>query len=441
MLESTFQMLLDAGMGRTAKRTRVVAAKNAASSITIRAFVDSKGYTSHLVQGWKENGKWKRKQFKDEKEAERFAALKRVEVENQGRKQRWLLCPLTDQQIDEAVKAFDQLGTTYTLAQAVEFFLKHHRPPDYTIRLSDAQDLYLDDKKRDGIRPRTLKAIKSVLGQFITEIHDSWTHEVAAPAVESFLRGLRAKDGISPATRKTWNNYRNDLHAFFEWCASPDASTNRPFLFENPVSTVRKFSANQVREQQNPKSETTATENVIRLFSALWRWREGVMLRYFAYLYFAGIRPDELKAMAKREAELVNLKTRTITIPANVSKTKQERQVRICDALAAWLAIAPPAILPTNFDRLAKQVRRHFKLTHDEPRHSFISYHVALNRSIGDAALQAGNSETIVRRHYLNTHSQEEGQAFFSIFPDVRLRRAIMNAGSLPSASLSLRAI
>jgi integrase len=413
-------------MGRQAKRTRVVAAKNAASAITCKPHVDSKGYASYLVQGWKEDGKWQRRQFKDENDAKRFAALKRVEMENQGRAQRMVLSPLTEAQHAEAVQAFDKLGTTYTLEQAVTFFLKHHRPPDFTIRLSEALKLYLDDKERDGIRPRTLKAIQSVAGQFIVATNDPWTHEVPASAVESFLRGLRAKDRTSKATRKTWNNYRNELHALFAWCVFPDASTNRPFLFENPVTSVRKFSSSQVREGQSSKVKTTTPADVHRLFSTLLRWRGGIMLRYFAYLYFAGVRPDELQALSKRQNELVNLKTRTIIIPANLSKTRQERHVHICDALAAWLAIAPPTIRPTNFDRLAKRVRKHFGLTHDEPRHSFISYHVALHRSLGDAALQAGNSESTVRRFYLNTHTPDEGRMFFSIIPNASSRRAIV---------------
>ena len=46
---------------------------------------------------------------------------------------------------------------------------------------------------------------------------------------------------------------------------------------------------------------------------------------------------------------------------------------------------------------------------------------MALHRSVGDAALQAGNSEAIVKRHYLNTHTQEEGGEFFRIIPCKRL--------------------
>ena len=441
MLESASRVRVNAGMGRKAKRTRVVATKNAPTQITIRAHVDSKGYTSHLVQGWKENGKWQRKQFKDLAEAERFVALKRVEVENQGRQQRLMLCPLSDEQLDQAVKAFDRLGNTYSLSEAIEFFLRNHRPPEFAIRLREAIHLYLDDRERDGIRDRSRLAIKSVVEQVLRTADNPWTHEVTSLDIEGFLRGLRAKDGKSKATRKTWNNYRNALHSLFEWCSQPDVASNRPFVFKNPVADVRKFAARQVREEQNPKPATTSPENVLRLFRVLSRWKGGAMVRYYALLYFAGLRPGEIERMAEQEARLIDLRTRTITIPAKVSKTRHERHVTISNNLAAWLEAAPAPAIPVNFDRMAKQIRRHFGLDHDEARHSFISYHVALHRSIGDAALQAGNSESIVRRHYLSLHPREEGETFFRIVPDLKRRGATL-ADSVVAEPLShLKAI
>ncbi len=88
-----------------------------------------------------------------------------------------------------------------------------------------------------------------------------------------------------------------------------------------------------------------------------------------------------------------------------------------------------------------KQARKHFQLSHDETRHSFISYHVALHRSVGDAALQAGNSEGIVKKHYLNLRPQEEGAVFFSIVADILARRAILSAYATQPASGALRAV
>ena len=42
---------------------------------------------------------------------------------------------------------------------------------------------------------------------------------------------------------------------------------------------------------------------------------------------------------------------------------------------------------------------------------------VAKFRSIGEAALQAGNSESIIRKHYLDLKSPAEAEQFFGILP------------------------
>ena len=406
-----------------------MSAKTSATDITIRSITREKNgsvWVTHLVQGWQQDGKWKRKQFSDRVDAERFAALKRVELENKGRSQQMILSVLTQEQHDNAVTALTKLGGTYALTDAVDYFLKHHRPPEFTIRLAEAIKRYVDDKERDGLRSRTIQSIRWSLKVFCTAIDDPYVHEVTPAQVESHLRGLRAKDGISTATRRSWEIHRGALSGFFAWSATKDVASNRPFTFSNPVESVRKFSARQVREGQKSKIDTTLPDELLHIFSVLMRWRGGVMVRSFAYLYFLGLRPIELSRLHGREAELVNLKTMTVTIPSGVSKTRYDRQVKIPENLAAWLSFAPGSIKPARFKDLYTMVRKHFEMTPDVARHSFISYHVALHRSIGDAALQAGNSEGVVRKNYLNTHTREEGGEFFRIVPDPKRRRAVL---------------
>lgn len=415
-------------MSSRLKRTRITASKVAAVKLTIRPVTRHKNgsvWVTFLVQGWKEDGKWQRRQFKDEAEAQSFAALKQVESENKGRAQRMILSSLTQEHHDAAVSAIERLGGAYALADAVEFFLKHHRPPEFTIRLRAALNLFLDEKERDGLRPRTQQALKASIERFIKAVDDPWTHEVTHQQVEGYLRGLRSADGGKKASKKFWNNTLNDLKGFFAWSAIADKATNRPYTFENPAATVRAYDARQVREEQNARPITTDLARMRRLFSVLYRWRHGAMVRYFALAYFAGIRPAEIQRLAGREAELINLKTRTITIPANISKTRHERHVAISDNLAAWLEAFPAPVTCKNFGRMLSLVKKQFHITHDEARHSFISYHIAAHRSIGDAALQAGNSEAIIKRHYLNLHPREEGGVFFSIVPDPMRRRAM----------------
>ena len=431
-------------MSKKLKRTRITASKSAAVKLTVRPVTRHKGnsvWVTYYVQGWKEGDKWQRRQFKEESEAKSFAALKQVEMENKGRAQRMILSALTQEQHDAALSALDRLGAHYSLADAVEFFLKHHRPPEFTIRLRDALKLYIDDKERDGLRPRTVSALKASIKRFIDSTDDPWTHEVTRQQVEGYLRGLRSADGEKKASKKFWNNTLNELRGFFAWAATADKATNRPFTFENPAATVRAYDARQVREEQNARPITTDLKTVPRIFSALCRWRGGSMVRYYALAYFAGIRPTEIRRMSGREAELINLKTRIITIPANISKTRHERHVTISDNLAAWLEAFPPPVTCGNFGRMLSAVMKHFGLSHDEARHSFISYHVALHRSLGDAALQAGNSETIIRRHYLNLHPKDEGAEFFRIAPDPKRRRAVLAPEKETSPNPHLKAV
>ena len=411
-----------------------MADKSSASKITIRKVLREKGdhsWTTHLVQGWRESGKWQRKQFKKRADAERFAALKRVEMENKGRKLEMVLSPLTEQQTHEASSAFDALGETYSLTEAVQFFLANHRPPEFTTTISEGMKLYLDDKERDGMRPRSLRGTKGVLTAFFTANGDPQIHGVTRQMVESHLRGLRAKDGVSPGKRKSWNTHRNELSQFFDWAMAEDLSTSRPWCFANPVEKVRKFSAHQIAEQR-PEKSTSAPDKLQKLFSFLMRYRGGGFVKTFALAYFAGIRPSkddsELTKLAENEADFINLKTGQIFIPAKFSKTKNDRQITISDNLRAWLeAYQDFPIIPTNYGTPLSKIRTHFNLKRDETRHSFISYHVALYRSVGDAALQAGNSESMVRKHYLNLQTREEGASFFAIVPDVEKRRAILS--------------
>jgi hypothetical protein len=64
-----------------------------------------------------------------------------------------------------------------------------------------------------------------------------------------------------------------------------------------------------------------------------------------------------------------------------------------------------------------RRICKKFKLTHDIMRHTFISMFVAKYRSMGEAALQAGNSESIIRKHYLDLKSRAEAEQYFNILP------------------------
>jgi len=430
-------------MSKPKKRTRVTAGKTSSSGITIReVWKDRHGsqYLTHLVQGWKEDGKWKRREFKDRKRAEAFVAKKTIEMKNAGRPHDLVMSTLNQEQQDEAESAIRLLKGVYSLTEAVEYFLKNHRSPDFTISLSNAVSIYLEDKEHE-IRPPTLRSIRQTLNRLKLETGDPNVNEIGGAAIRHYLKGLRKKDGITKASRRSWNIHRSNLDGFFKWAMDPTLSENHPFTFTNPVNHTKAFTKKQVEEEQSDEIITTAIEDTKKLFSVLMRWRGGSFVPAFALLYFAGIRPAELVRLAPMSEKMINLRTGIITIPASVSKTKEKRKTRISKNLAAWLKAFPGPIMPPNFKRRCDLIRKHFALTQDEPRHSFISYHVALNRSIGDVALQAGNSESIVKKHYLDLFAVEEGEAFFAIVPDLETRRAVVAKEITHSAPGELKAV
>jgi hypothetical protein len=70
-----------------------------------------------------------------------------------------------------------------------------------------------------------------------------------------------------------------------------------------------------------------------------------------------------------------------------------------------------------GFGHVLDQVRKKFKVPHDGFRRTYISMLVGSFRSVADAAMQAGNSEGIIRKHYLDLVEMKDADRFWRIVP------------------------
>jgi len=151
-------------------------------------------------------------------------------------------------------------------------------------------------------------------------------------------------------------------------------------------------------------------------------YQGGRLVPFFALCLFAGIRPCLRSGeILKLRSEQVRLDTGVIHIEPEVSKVRMKRNITIQSNLADWLRAYPLDRYPIIFPHLRKyraNIADRFGLSHDIMRHTFISMFVAKFRSMGEAALQAGNSESIIRKHYLDLKSTAEADQFFSIRPN-----------------------
>jgi hypothetical protein len=355
---------------------------------------------------WKENGKRCRRKFEDQREAKLFAGQKHAELLNAERSSRHVQTRLTNVQLDEAEAIIARLGDRYTLTEVGDFFFRNHQETDFKISLS-AASVAFRGAQEGVIRDRSIVQLKSTLSQFERFLEDCDLHDITASDVERFLKSLRARDGANAASPKTWNNYRGDLCLFFGWCADKQ----RRWIPANPASDTPRM------QVQNGHVEILSVEQARALMDWASTYKNGKYVRYFALALFAGIRPGGELEKLDSHPELINLATSALRITPAVSKTGKSRLITIRPNLYQWITQFPGEIFPTNCDRELKAIRKQFGLSHDVLRHSFISHHVGAFKSFADAALESGNSETIIRDHYLNVSSFQEAEAFWKIAP------------------------
>ena len=363
-------------------------------------------YQTWIVQGTDQDGERIRKQFKDQYEAQNYKTDLELRFGGIQNRVRTLQTTLTIEQLQECEAALKRLSPRYTVTQAIDYFFQHFREADFKISLERAI-LKFRGHIEGQIRERSQEQLKSTLGQFERFTENPPVHEVTSEDVERFLKSLRARDGVNKASPKTWNNYRADLHLFFEWCADK----GQRYVATNPVVDTNRM------QVQNGHIETLELEQARKLMNHVAEFKVGKYVRYFGIALFGGVRPGgELEKLAKHP-ELINLSNRVIRITPEIAKTGKARQVKIRENLYQWLTKYPGEILPVNSDRQLKAIRGTFALGHDVLRHTFISALVMAEGSFAEAAIESGNSEKIIRDHYFNATTKEDALAFWQILP------------------------
>lgn len=404
--------------------------------LTIREITetaDGYSWTTYMVQGFRgEDGKWKRRKFRERADAEAFVALKSVELLNQDTRLREVVTTLSADHVKEAEAAFNRLrelerdGDTtrkHTLGAAVEFYLKHQeggrlKPVAFDV----ARREFLIAKEREGVRDRSIVQLNATLRQFQAAVDGGPVCEVSTADVENYLDRLRSKDGRHKAATKTFNGYRADLNVFFRWCLDQSGTDEKGrklrWIAENPVAGVKKKKA-----ENRDVPETLNVSQVRALMEHVADYNDGKLAPYFALALFAGLRTGENGELHKLalhpdKLRLIDLERGVINVPPKISKTGQLRQIIIRPALRAWLTRYGLDILPKNGVRHVKVIRKAFDLGHDVLRHTFFSMHVAAFKSVGEAALEGGNTEGVLKKHYLNLANYTEGNEFWNIMPD-----------------------
>jgi hypothetical protein len=373
-------------------------------------------YSTWRVQGWL-LGQRVRQNFRNRLEA--LGALQRLEIQaaNDPTHIRPINTRLTAEQVVDAEAALHRLAGR-SLTQAVDWFLETYRPPVSPMDLAAASTAFQAARAPHLSAPMA-RDYKRVLADLCRDFPGRQVHEITTEELQANVAARK----VGP---KSSNNLRVLWHAFWNFCQAEP----RRWCETNPAKHLPQFKVARGIPAILTAAKVAELMAYLETYAggARSKHKPGFLLPTFALCTFAGIRPSipggELHKLgllpAAALAKVIDLENGVIRIGPSIAKTRDLRQIKIQPALRAWLDRYPlkkyPILVP-NLQNLASEVRVKFGLPHDIMRHTFISMHVAKFKSLGAAALEAGNSERIIRRHYLNMVSEAEAERFWGIRP------------------------
>lgn len=377
------------------------------------------------------DGKQFRKNFQSKAEATDYKQKMEIRQLNGPEQGRLMWSRLDTAEHDEAFAALRLLkekGSPRSLVYAVEYFLSNYREAETSKPLGDAVEEYLELRAKDVenkvLKEASAKGIREYLRYFTEHLgRDFPISSITQAQIEKYI-GMKSKDQM-PAL-KTWNNRRGIFSTFFKW------ALQQQYVAENPIVRIKSHKLKRARSmaptlsadqaaaimayaEENPGPSKHHPDDI----------RRGMLVPYLALAIFAGIRPSERTGeISKIEPDRhIDMQTGIIRITPDIAKTEELRKIWIQPNLRLWLEKYPLSdyeIFPMDLGYRTEmnKLRRKFKVPHDGLRHTFISMLVGSFRSVADAALQAGNTEAVIRKHYLDLKSVQEADKFWQIVPN-----------------------
>lgn len=338
-----------------------------------------------------------------------------------------------------------------TLARALEV-----GAIDFT-NLTSAERAVCSEVLRRGITVDDLAGLKAIrpvqltdaISQFLESKSEHSSHHYLT--LRTHLNQLaahfpsRAIGDITPAELDQWlkaaafrlrtrRNKRASIVSLWRWCR------DKGLVEEDARTAAERTDAPSTRQQQREKETPTWSPEEIRIILSATpaEYLPLIVLSAFAGIRTGEIVPDEKQPWHAKDVlqwEHFDLPNERIVIPAAVSKTARKRVVPILPVLRSWLdLIARPSgqVLSTSRPlwrgrgrggRLpsAKQIIEQSvgPWRHNALRHSYGTYRVIATQSVGAVALEMGNSEDVVKSHYLDIgRTTDEAAAWFATTPD-----------------------
>ena len=328
---------------------------------------------------------------------------------------------LTSAQIDDITKAYaliQESGITLSLADAVALAVEKSKERLQGILVREFLEKYRETVSTSrNWSPKQLANWKFYATKFEAEFGENNIADIHQHHLDAWMK-KQFKSAVY------FNSAMSVLAPAFTWATKQEILTKSPFSF---IERRKMVKANEI--------DVFTIDETKKLFASCSSYKGNAdldpIMRLdcsdavvpFAFLLFAGIRPEEL---TKLEWSNIRLADGYIHVTPEVAKTNQVRHVIIMDNLAAFIKIIPAEkrtgkIIPSNWKRKSYLVRKMAGLQnrHDTARHSFASYFLALFPDINLLRENMGHvrDSDMLFKHYRAAVSKQDAKAYFEITP------------------------
>lgn len=335
---------------------------------------------------------------------------------------------LTSQQLRDVNKAYDLMdenGVVLSIADAVAIAIEQRKARMQGIHVNEFLERY---KEAVADARHWSKDQLSNWKFYSKKFEAKFGHLNIADVNQHELR-----DWMSSSFKSAtyFNSALSVLGPAFTWAVKQELVSRSPFSFVERKRILQKdgidvFSVEEAirllsccRDFRSGKGHPLANGNDIVDHNYKLDCRDALIP--FAFLLFAGIRPEELTKLAWDD---VRLDDGFIHVTPSVAKTSQVRHVVIMDNLKRFIGSVPEdlktgSIVPRNWKRKSYLVRKAAGLQgrHDTARHSFASYFLALDPNVDRLRENMGHvrNSDMLFKHYRAAVRKKDAVEFFNI--------------------------
>jgi len=349
---------------------------------------------------WREDGKRRRRFFPSEAERDIARAEVCSKLAAYGAAD-----PVPVEDLVLLRRCREILGPGTSLIEACRFYARNHAEIRRT-GMAEAVELFLIAQQGAGVAEATVRNLECTLNRLVDSVGKGVpVSEVERRQVESMVSSL-------PYEAVTRNDYRKRIRKFFRYCVSQRWTTS------NPADGV---AAAKVLEAE---VEVMPVDDVAALMAHAWANRP-VCCAYYALGFFGGLRTSSICRLSLAE---IDFGQRGILLPGDKHKTGRRHYVEGFPAnLWRWLEAVRDRCGEEAFTVSARQWNSKrtevasaagIAMPHNAMRHSFASYHIALEGNAErTASLLTHRGTGILYRHYRGKATRADARRYFSIAP------------------------